>query len=243
MCAAACGEHAQRAPPARARLPIVPACCAPPPRPPRRQVPQLRVGALLPHPHRPPAQVLPRHAHAGHAAVGGGEPRRAAARACAACAAPAPVPWLRCARCCQRRTAPHLPLRPAAHGRRPTAALAHPPLCLAPRSLTVELLALFCPVYYPDSDRILLEQCDKPSLFQARGGWGRGAGRGRGDPPTTSPVPPGCPRARPPPSPCAHRHASPRPDHSPQAITFSSANRFKMAGQFFNITQSATVNA
>lgn len=30
-----------------------------------------------------------------------------------------------------------------------------------------ELLLIFCPVYYPDQDRVLLEQCDKPSLFQA----------------------------------------------------------------------------
>jgi len=33
-------------------------------------------------------------------------------------------------------------------------------------SLVVELNALFCPVYYPEEDKILLEQCDKPSLFQ-----------------------------------------------------------------------------
>lgn len=43
-----------------------------------------------------------------------------------------------------------------------------PPRPLPPpaRRLTVELLALFCPVYYPERDMILLEQCDKPSLFQ-----------------------------------------------------------------------------
>lgn len=41
------------------------------------------------------------------------------------------------------------------------------PLPSLPHSLIVELNALFCPVYYPAEDKILLEQCDKPSLFQA----------------------------------------------------------------------------
>lgn len=30
----------------------------------------------------------------------------------------------------------------------------------------MEILGIFCPTYYPDRDIILLEQCDKPSLFQ-----------------------------------------------------------------------------
>ncbi|EFN52359.1 hypothetical protein CHLNCDRAFT_138774 [Chlorella variabilis] len=52
--------------------------------------------------------------------------------------------------------------------------------------LCLEVIGIFCPTYYPDRDIILLEQCDKPSLFQA--------------------------------------------------ITFSSADRFKMIGSFFNYT-------
>lgn len=57
--------------------------------------------------------------------------------------------------------------------------------------LCVELVSLFCPVYYEDRNIILLEQCDKPSLFQA--------------------------------------------------ITFASAQRSKLVGSYFNITQE-TVN-
>lgn len=48
------------------------------------------------------------------------------------------------------------------------------PYCPASRSLIVELNALFCPVYYPAEDKILLEQCDKPSLFQVGGAGGEG---------------------------------------------------------------------
>jgi hypothetical protein len=49
------------------------------------------------------------------------------------------------------------------------------PACTAVlyRRLCVELVSLFCPVYYEDRNIILLEQCDKPSLFQVGGGqWG-----------------------------------------------------------------------
>lgn len=35
----------------------------------------------------------------------------------------------------------------------------------------MELISLFCPVYYEAGDKILLEQCDKPSLFQVRSAW------------------------------------------------------------------------
>lgn len=48
--------------------------------------------------------------------------------------------------------------------------------------LCTDLIALFCPVYYPNEDMILLEQCDKPSVFQVRPGQGR-AGQGRLGPP------------------------------------------------------------
>ncbi|KAL4422698.1 hypothetical protein ABPG75_008895 [Micractinium tetrahymenae] len=58
--------------------------------------------------------------------------------------------------------------------------------------LCTDLIALFCPVYYPSEDMVLLEQCDKPSLFQA--------------------------------------------------IQFSTADRFKIAGSYFNITASDNVN-
>ena len=45
------------------------------------------------------------------------------------------------------------------------------PACTAVlyRRLCVELVSLFCPVYYEDRNIILLEQCDKPSLFQVGG--------------------------------------------------------------------------
>ncbi|PRW32967.1 hypothetical protein C2E21_8152 [Chlorella sorokiniana] len=55
--------------------------------------------------------------------------------------------------------------------------------------LIVELNSRFCPVYYAGEDKILLEQCDKPSLFQA--------------------------------------------------ITFSSASRFKLVGSYLNVTQTS----
>jgi hypothetical protein len=34
--------------------------------------------------------------------------------------------------------------------------------------LVFEIIGMFCPTYYPDRDIVLLEQCDKPSLFQVR---------------------------------------------------------------------------
>ncbi|KAI3430420.1 hypothetical protein D9Q98_005015 [Chlorella vulgaris] len=58
--------------------------------------------------------------------------------------------------------------------------------------LVFEIIGMFCPTYYPDRDIVLLEQCDKPSLFQA--------------------------------------------------ITFASADRFKMVGSIFNVTGIDGVN-
>jgi hypothetical protein len=113
-------------------------------------------------------------------------------------------------------------------------------------------------VYYEDRDIILLEQCDKPSLFQvgedvSLGGcmWQRlhqspphsgsmklapSASRQGGTPapgasilraPSTPPRLPACSATAPPPA--------------LQAITFASAQRSKLVGSYFNITQE-TVN-
>ena len=122
----------------------------------------------------------------------------------------------------------------------------------------MELVALFCPVYYPDRGIILLEQCDKPSLFQV----GQHAGPLPPIPvwkllvpasadcsvlPTTCttnllsvhPRLHAIPRLMPPPLP---HPPPPTPTHArTQAVSFAS-QRFTPVGTFFNVVTQSSVN-
>lgn len=66
---------------------------------------------------------------------------------------------------CRRPGKTHCPPAPHRACLLPTACPPPP----RPRRLCLEVIGIFCPTYYPDRDIILLEQCDKPSLFQVGG--------------------------------------------------------------------------
>jgi hypothetical protein len=41
-----------------------------------------------------------------------------------------------------------------------------PPPPFSPHRLCIDLITIFCPLYVEASGNVLLQQCDKPSLFQ-----------------------------------------------------------------------------